>query len=98
MVAKKAMGVMRELDPINTITQMLGASTTLVGWLMHFMIGIIWGAAFALTSRFFAGPFWLRGADFSVIRQLIMMIVMMQMAGAGLFGSPGDSYGTLEGL
>lgn len=53
---------------------------------MHFMIGIVWGIAFALTSRMFPGAFWLKGMLFSVVPWLIMMIVMMPMAGAGFFG------------
>ncbi len=86
MVMKHALGLMPELDPIGMITHMLGMSTPLVGWVMHFMIGIVWGIAFALTSRMFPGAFWLKGMLFSVVPWLIMMIVMMPMAGAGFFG------------
>ena len=68
------------------ITHMLGMSTPLVGWVMHFMIGIIWGIAFALASRMFPGTFWLKGMLFSVAPWLVMMIVTMPMAGAGFFG------------
>lgn len=53
---------------------------------MHFMIGIVWGIAFALTSRMSPGPFWLRGMLLSIAPWLIMMVVMMPMAGAGFFG------------
>ncbi|TAM04665.1 MAG: hypothetical protein EPN70_10945, partial [Paraburkholderia sp.] len=86
MLAKHAMGLMPELDPIGMITKMLGTSTPVIGWVMHFMIGLIWGVAFALTSRLFPGPFWIKGMLFSVAPWLIMMIAMMPMAGAGLFG------------
>ncbi|AJY27142.1 putative membrane protein (plasmid) [Burkholderia thailandensis 34] len=86
MVMKHAMGVMPELDPIGMISHMLGMSTPLVGWVMHFMIGIVWGIAFALTSRMFPGAFWLKGMLFAVAPWLIMMVIMMPMAGAGLFG------------
>jgi hypothetical protein len=54
---------------------------------MHFMIGsIMWGIAFALTSRLVPGPFWLKGMLFAVAPWLIMMIAMMPLAGAGFFG------------
>jgi uncharacterized membrane protein YagU involved in acid resistance len=86
MMMKHAMGLMPELDPIGMISHMLGMSTPLVGWVMHFMIGIVWGMAFALTSRMFPGAFWLKGMLFSVAPWLIMMFVMMPMAGAGVFG------------
>lgn len=86
MMAKHAMGLMPELDPIGMITGMLGASTQAVGWGMHFMIGIIWGIAFALMSRRFPGAFWVKGMLFSVGPWLIMMTVLMPMAGAGFFG------------
>lgn len=87
MIIKHAMGVMPELDPINMITKMLGASTPIVGWIMHFIIGsIMWGIAFALTSRLFPGPFWVKGMLFAVVPWLIMMVAMMPLAGAGFFG------------
>lgn len=87
MIIKHAMGIMPELDPINMITKMLGASTPIVGWIMHFIIGsIMWGIAFALTSRLFPGLFWVKGMLFAVVPWLIMMVAMMPLAGAGLFG------------
>ncbi|WP_321884069.1 DUF6789 family protein [Burkholderia cepacia] len=86
MVMKHSMGVMPELDPIGMISYMLHMSTPLIGWVMHFMIGIVWGVAFALTSRVFPGAFWLKGMLFAVVPWLIMMFVMMPMAGAGPFG------------
>lgn len=85
MVMKQAMGLMPELDPIGMISQMLGVSS-LVGWVMHFMIGAMWGIAFAVTSRMFPGAFWLKGMLFSAVPWLIMMIAMMPLAGAGFFG------------
>ncbi|ACR32747.1 DUF6789 family protein [Burkholderia glumae] len=86
IMMKHAMGVMPELDPIGMISHMLGMSTPVVGWVMHFMIGIVWGIAFASTSRMFPGPFWLKGMLFAVVPWLVMMFAMMPMAGAGFFG------------
>lgn len=87
MLMKQQMGLMPELNPVNMIADMLGAST-LVGWIMHFMIGtVLWGLLFAwLDPHLPGGAHWLKGIWFSVGAWLIMMIVLMPMAGAGLFG------------
>ncbi|MDE2242913.1 MAG: hypothetical protein KGK01_10855 [Bradyrhizobium sp.] len=87
MLMKQAMGLMPQLNPIGMITQMSGAGSPLMGWLVHFFIGIIlWGVAYAWLDPFLAGPRWFRGATFATGAWLLMMIVMMPMAGAGFFG------------
>lgn len=87
MMMKQAMGVMPELDPIAMITKMSGSSTMMMGWVGHFVIGTaIWGLAFAALASKLPGPFWLRGAIFATGAWLLMMIMVMPMAGAGLFG------------
>jgi hypothetical protein len=69
------------------ITQMIGAPTPLVGWIMHFVIGtLLWGILYAWIAPHLTGAHWYRGALFATGAWLIMMIVMMPMAGAGLFG------------
>lgn len=87
MLMKQAMGVMPQLNPIEMITHMAGASTPLVGWIGHFFIGtILWGVIYAWLDPKLPGPHWLRGAIFATGAWLIMMVVMMPTAGAGLFG------------
>jgi len=87
MMMKQSMGLMPGLDPIGMITSMAGASSPAVGWVGHFVIGtIFWGIGFAIVSPYLPGPYWLRGAIFAAGAWLLMMIVMMPMAGAGLFG------------
>ena len=87
MLVKHSMGLMPELDPIAMITAMAGANSPALGWIAHFVIGsIFWGIGFAVVSPYLPGPFWLRGVIFAVGAWLLMMIVMMPMAGAGLFG------------
>lgn len=82
------MGVMPELNPVQMITQMMGAQTPAVGWTVHFLIGtVLWGILYALLDGQLPGPHWLRGAIFATGAWLTMMIVMMPMAGAGLFGA-----------
>jgi hypothetical protein len=87
MLMKKTMGLMPELDPIAMITDMAGAKSPAIGWIAHFVIGtIFWGAGFAIVSPYLPGPYWLRGTIFAVAAWLMMMIVVMPMAGAGMFG------------
>lgn len=88
MIMKQKMGVMPQLNPIQMLTAMIGASAPLVGWAAHFMIGTLaWGALFALLdSRLLGESHWIKGMEFGFGAWLIMMIVVMPMAGAGLFG------------
>jgi hypothetical protein len=87
MLMKQSMGLMPELDPIAMLTSMAGASSPALGWIAHFVIGsIFWGVGFAIVSPYLFGPYWLRGTIFAVAAWLMMMVVVMPMAGAGLFG------------
>jgi uncharacterized membrane protein YagU involved in acid resistance len=87
MLMKHSMGLMPQLDPIGMITAMAGMSSPAAGWIGHFVIGtIFWGIGFAIVSPYLPGPYWLRGTIFALAAWLMMMIVMMPMAGDGLFG------------
>jgi uncharacterized membrane protein YagU involved in acid resistance len=87
MLMKQSMGLMPELDPIGMITTMVGASFPAAGWIGHFVIGtLFWGVGFAIVSPYLPGAYWLRGAIFAVGAWLTMMIVVMPMAAAGMFG------------
>ncbi len=87
MLAKQSMGLMPQLDPIDMIMSMAGASSPAVGWVGHFVIGtVLWGVGFAIASPYLPGPYWLRGAAFAIGAWLMMMLVLMPAAGAGVFG------------
>lgn len=87
MVAKSAMGLMPQLDPIQMISGMMNSSP-MVGWVIHFLIGtVLWGALFAsLDPHLPGGAHWLKGIVFGLGAWLLMMVLMMPMAGKGLFG------------
>lgn len=87
MMAKTMMGVMPELDVIHMLAGMMGMPT-IAGWLGHFMIGTIaWGGGFALLYGVIpGGSAVIKGVVFGVAAWLGMMIMVMPMAGAGLFG------------
>lgn len=87
MVAKTMMGVMPELDVAKMLGAMMGAGEAM-GWVGHFMIGTIaWGGAFALLYSYIPGGSAIaKGVVFGIVAWLMMMIAVMPMAGAGLFG------------
>lgn len=87
MLMKQSMGIMPQLNPIAMLTEMAGASTPVVGWVLHFMIGtVMWGILFALLASRLTGAMWLRGVLFGIGAWLLMMVMVMPMAGAGFFG------------
>ncbi len=87
MMVKTTMGVMPELNPIHMLSGMLGVSPAL-GWLPHFAIGTIaWGAGFALLNDLIPGTSQIvKGIVFSGAAWVLMMVAIMPVAGAGLFG------------
>ena len=87
MVAKSMMGVMPELDVIHMLSGMMGAPAIL-GWLAHFMIGTLaWGGGFAVLYGLIPGSgAVVKGIVFGIAAWLGMMVMVMPMAGAGLFG------------
>lgn len=87
MMLKSMMGVMPNLDVAMMLGQMMGAPTSM-GWIAHFVIGtVVWGAGFAvLYGSIPGGSAVMKGIVFGIGAWLLMMIVVMPMAGAGLFG------------
>lgn len=87
MIIKGSLGLVPELDPIGMIAGMIGASEV-VGWIGHFVIGtIVWGGGFAILNSYIpSNNEIIKGIVFGVGAWLIMMVVMMPLAGAGLFG------------
>jgi len=87
MVLKSMMGLMPQRDVISMLGGMMGAGAAM-GWVAHFVIGtIVWGGAFALLyDHIPGGGAVIRGIVFGVAAWLLMMIVVMPMAGAGVFG------------
>ena len=93
MVMKMKMGLMPDLNVIKMMTMMahdmMGTpAVPVVGWVMHFMIGTaVWGGLFALFSKFFPdGNSMIKGMVFATLAWVMMMVLVMPMAGAGLFG------------
>lgn len=86
MVMKNLMGVMPELDVIGMLGGMMQVPPA-VAWLIHFMIGAVWGLLFAvLYRRIPGGGAIVKGMVLLTGAWLLMMVMVMPMAGAGLFG------------
>ena len=87
MLMKSAMGIMPDLDIIQMLAAMTGGSVV-VAWIMHFMIGTLaWGGGFALLYALIPGSGAVqKGVVLGIAAWLMMMIVVMPLAGAGLFG------------
>lgn len=93
MVLKGMMGLMPEVNAIAMLSGMAEAragmpGTPVTGWILHFLIGaVLWGGLFAiLNDKIPGGTQIVKGIVFSFIAWLLMMIVVMPMAGAGVFG------------
>lgn len=93
MLFKSAMDLMPALNVIHMLAALghgllsLPASPA-VGWLLHFIIGaVLWGIAFALLYPTLPGQRPVaKGMAFSVLAWVLMMLIVMPLAGAGLFG------------
>ena len=89
MVLKAMMGLMPQLDLPKMLAGMMGSpDMPIIGWIVHFAIGIVvYGVAIAALDSKLPGTSRVgHGVMLGVIGWLIMMVVLMPMAGAGLFG------------
>ena len=89
MVMKQLMGLMPQLDLPKMIAGMMGApDMPMIGWAVHVMIGVVgYGLAIALLDSRLPGKSSLRhGVLIAFVGWLAMMIMLMPLAGAGLFG------------
>lgn len=93
MLIKAAMGLMPHLNVIHMLAGMAHARMGLpvspvIGWMAHFLIGtVLWGIVFAALYPALPGSTAVKkGLSFSVLAWILMMLIPMPMAGAGLFG------------
>ena len=89
MIMKSMMGLMPALDLPKMIAGMIGApDQPIIGWAVHVMIGVVgYGVAIALADGRLPGRSRiLHGVLIGFVGWLVMMVMLMPMAGAGLFG------------
>ncbi len=89
LVLKTMLGLLPAMNTIAMLSAMAGSPGVLVvGWLIHFGIGtVLWGLLFAAVSPTLPGAPWIKGITFAIGAWLLMMVVVLPMAGQGLFGS-----------
>jgi hypothetical protein len=91
MLAKGAMGLMPQLNPIDDIVRVTHLLTRLdvplpLGWLGHFFLGtVIWGLIYAAWHASLPGAPVVKGLIVGAVAWLAMMILFMPLAGHGLF-------------
>lgn len=87
MVVKGMMGLMPQLDVIGMLSNMMKTAPAM-GWMMHFVIGTLaWGLGFVVLYRFLPGRSDIaKGTSLGVAAWVMMMLVVMPLAGAGIFG------------
>ncbi len=87
MLVKGMMGIMPDLNVIDMLAGQMN-SGPLLGWIAHFMIGIIgYGLVYALVFASHAtGGHPTRGMLLGLSGWLLMMVMLMPMMGAGIFG------------
>jgi hypothetical protein len=87
MVMKAKMGLMPDVNVIAMLAARMGGNIML-GWAAHVMIGVIgYGLAYALAfSGLPFGNHAVRGIALGMAGWLVMMVAVMPMMGAGLFG------------
>jgi len=85
MIIKAKMGLMPELNIIHMLAGMIGAGVV-VGWIMHFMVGIGYGIAFSQINQLLPSKNMLvKGIIIGIVGWIVMMIMLMPMMGAGMF-------------
>lgn len=87
MLMKAAMGLMPQLDLPGMLAKMAGSpGSPIVGWIVHFFIGVVlYGLVIAHLGKHLPRGWTIRGVLIAIAGWLFMMIVLMPMAGAGMF-------------
>lgn len=87
-----------KLDPAAMLASMLGDNLAL-GWLAHFMIGIALAWIYALWfAAPLNGPWWARGAVFSLLPFFAAQLVVVPLMGGGFFSAALPQAGALVTL
>lgn len=87
MVLKSMMGLLPALNVISMLSRMMHGPMV-AGWAAHLIIGtIVYGIGFAVLYRYLPGKTSVvKGISFALLAWLLMMVAIMPMAGAGIFG------------
>ncbi len=85
------------MNPADMLADQMGGNAVL-GWIGHFMIGVIFAEVYAAVAGSLPGPVVVRGALFALAPWLLAQVVVMPMMGMGLFsGDMTMAMGSLIG-
>ena len=88
---------MPAMNPANMLADAMGG-ILLIGWIGHFMIGVIFALIYATVASKLPGSPTVGGALYGIAVGLLVQIVVMPMMGMGLFsGSMVMAGGSLMG-
>jgi hypothetical protein len=87
LLLKSTMNVAPDVNIIRLLTS-LGSIGTVAAWMDHFIVGVVvWGLLFGAYDAVASRPaYWLKGLIFGVFAWLLMMVLFMPLAKAGVFG------------
>jgi hypothetical protein len=87
LLFKGTMNLVPELSIISLLMS-LGSITAVQAWMDHFIVGVVaWGLAFGAYDSLASRPaHWLKGIIFGVFAWVVMMVLFMPLAKAGVFG------------
>jgi uncharacterized protein DUF6789 len=88
LLLKSTMDLVPELNLIRLLVN-LGSISVVQAWMDHFIIGVVvWGLLFGVYDSMASRPaHWLKGIIFGFFAWLVMMVLFMPLAKAGIFGS-----------
>lgn len=87
MILKGKMGLMPDVNVIAMLASKMGGNT-LMGWIAHFMIGVLgYGIVYVVIfSQLSFDNVLIKGALLGLAGWLAMMVAIMPMMSAGMFG------------
>jgi uncharacterized membrane protein YagU involved in acid resistance len=88
---------MPAMNPADMLAGAMGG-LPVVGWMAHFMIGIVLAGGYALVAAWLPGPAAARGAVYGIAPWLMAQVAVMPMMGMPVFsGSVAMAMGSLVG-
>lgn len=87
IVLKQALGLMPGLNLVLILAHALGYSSPVAGWVAHYVIGVLlWGALYGWWDGKLPFQHLINGLMFASIVWWGVMLIIMPLAGAGVFG------------
>ena len=88
---------MPSMNPADMLAEQMGGSMVM-GWIGHFMIGVILAELYAVVAGSLPGPVVVRGALFGLAPWLLAQVAVMPMMGMGFFsGAMNLALGSMLG-